>query len=82
MPKIANKKIKRFSGVVVSDKMDKTIVVQVVRFKRHPKYIKTYRAQKKYKVHDPQEKFKIGDKVEFVPCRPISKEKRWRVVYE
>ena len=72
---------KKFSGVVVSDKMDKTIVVRVDMTKIHPKYGKRYTMSKKYKVHDEKGQFKIDDKVIFVECRPLSKDKRWRVLY-
>lgn len=76
------KTIKRkFNGVVVSDKMNKTIVVRVERVQVHKKYKKRYTVSKKYKVHDEKEQFKIGDKVSFVECRPLSKDKRWRVLY-
>ena len=68
-----------FTGMVVSDKMDKTIVVKVDRTKIHPRYKKRYTVSKKYKVHDEQNKHKIGDKVFFVECRPLSKDKKWRV---
>lgn len=71
-----------FEGVVVSDKMKNTIVVEVDRTKVHPKYKKRYVVNKKYKVHDSREKFRIGDKVMFIECRPISKDKKWRVVYK
>jgi len=71
---------KTFKGVVISDKMDKTVVVEVVRIKAHPKYKKRYKVSKNYKVHDSENKCKIGDKVMFVECRPLSKEKRWRVI--
>lgn len=78
-----NKTIKRiFNGVVMSDKMEKTIVVKVDRTKVHPKYKKRYIVSKRYKVHDEKNKFKIGDKVAFVECRPLSKDKRWRVIYK
>ncbi len=74
--------IKRsFTGMVVSDKMDKTIVVRVNRTKVHPKYKKRYTLSRHYKVHDEKNRFKIGDKVNFIECRPLSKDKRWRVVY-
>jgi len=77
------KPIKRvFEGIVVSDKMDKTIVVKVVRIKAHPKYKKQYRVSRRYKVHDEKNEYKVGDKVKFVECRPMSKEKRWRVVHK
>lgn len=76
------KTIKRkFNGVVVSDKMDKTIVARIDRVKVHPKYKKRYTVSKRYKVHDEKNKFKEGDKVTFVECRPLSKDKRWRVLY-
>lgn len=71
---------RKFSGVVVSDKMDKTIVVKVESTKIHPKYGKRYVRTEKYKVHDETNQFKAGDKVNFVECRPLSKDKRWRVL--
>ncbi|MEA2088800.1 MAG: 30S ribosomal protein S17 [Patescibacteria group bacterium] len=78
-----NKTIKRiFNGVVMSDKMEKTIVVKVDRTKIHPKYKKRYVVSKRYKVHDAKNRFKEGDKVAFVECRPLSKDKRWRVIYK
>jgi small subunit ribosomal protein S17 len=67
-------------GVVLSDKMDKTIVVSVSRFIKHPKYGKFYKVNKKYKVHDEENKYKTGDKVEIVGCKPISKDKKFRVI--
>lgn len=75
----AAKKIARRKGTVVSDSMDKTIVVAVETLKTHPKYQKKYRSTKKYKVHDEENKYKKGDVVEFVQCRPISKDKRFIV---
>lgn len=73
------KKISRRKGMVVSDAMDKTIVVAVETLKTHPKYQKKYRSTKKYKVHDAENKFKKGDIVEFIQCRPISKDKRFTI---
>lgn len=73
------KKISKRKGTVVSDAMDKTIVVAVETLKTHPKYQKKYRSTKKYKVHDAENKFKKGDIVEFIQCRPISKDKRFIV---
>jgi small subunit ribosomal protein S17 len=70
----------KFKGVVVGDKMAKTITVKVERTKIHPKYKKRYTISRKYKVHDEQNQFKVGDAVEFIECRPLSKDKRWRVV--
>lgn len=72
---------RKFSGVVVSDKMDKTRVVSIESVKIHPMYKKRYKVNKKYKVHDEKNLYKIGDKINFVECRPLSKEKRWRVIY-
>ncbi len=72
---------KTFSGVVASDKMDKTIVVVVENVKIHSKYKKRYVVTSRYKVHDEKNQFKEGDKVTFVECRPLSKDKRWRVIY-
>jgi len=66
-------------GIVVSDKMDKTVVVKVDRLKIHSKYKKRYRVSKKYKAHDEKNEFKIGDKVEIIESKPISKEKKWMV---
>jgi small subunit ribosomal protein S17 len=68
-------------GKVVRDKMDKTIVVSVVSFETHPKYKKKYKVTKRYKAHDPENKFKVGEIVEIISCRPISKEKKFKVVY-
>ncbi len=78
--KTEEKKIRVLKGVVVSDKIDKTIVVAVNRLKLHPKYKKKYKVTKKYKVHDEKNEFHIGDKVTIVECRPLSKDKRWRVI--
>jgi len=72
---------KKFQGVVASDKQDKTIVVKVDRVKIHTKYKKRFTVSKKYKVHDEKNKIKEGDKVSFIECRPLSKDKRWRVIY-
>lgn len=70
----------KMKGKVLSDKMDKSIIVAVDELKTHPKYMKKYRVTKKYKVHDPENKFKTGDVVEFVQCRPVSREKRFKVI--
>jgi len=71
---------RKFSGIVVSDKADKTIVVAVKNTKLHSKYLKRYIVTKKYRVHDPENKYKVGDVVEFIEARPISKNKKWRVL--
>ncbi len=71
---------RRFAGVVVSDKGDKTLVVAVERKLRHRLYGKLYTRTKKYHVHDERNEYHTGDPVEFVECRPLSKTKRWRVI--
>jgi len=67
-------------GSVVSDKMDKTVVVAVETKKVHPLYKKAIKFTKKYKAHDEDNTCKIGDKVEIMETHPLSKEKGWRVV--
>jgi len=73
-----NKKTK--VGRVVSDKMDKTVVVAVDSRKRHPLYSKSYKQTARYKSHDEKNECKLGDTVRIMECRPFSREKRWRVV--
>ena len=67
-------------GLVVSDKMDKTCVVAVERFVRHPLYGRTMRQTLRLKVHDENNECRVGDRVRVMETRPLSKEKRWRVV--
>lgn len=67
-------------GTVTSDKMDKTIVMEVHTYKSHPKYKKRYRSTKKYIADDPKNQYKIGDTVTIYETRPLSKRKRWTVV--
>jgi small subunit ribosomal protein S17 len=67
-------------GKVVSDKMDKTVVVAVERLVRHPLYKKVLKKTTKFKAHDEKNECRVGDKVEIMETRPLSKEKRWRVV--
>ena len=69
-----------FQGVVTSDKMDKTITVLVETHKKHAKYGKRVQYIKKYKAHDEENACQIGDKVKVMETRPLSKDKRWRVV--
>jgi small subunit ribosomal protein S17 len=71
---------RRLIGRVRSDKMDKTVVVEVVRFKRDGMYKKYVRVRKRYHAHDEKNEYKIGDVVRIVETRPLSKTKRWRVV--
>ncbi len=75
-----NTKPRLLKGVVVSDKMDKTVTVLVNRYKKHPKYEKRYKVSKKYQAHDKENKYKVGDKVIIQEGRPVSKQKRWRVI--
>lgn len=70
-----------FSGVVVSKSGDKSIVVKISVMKLHKKYRKHYKESQKYQVHDEKNKYNVGDKVKFIECRPLSKTKRWRVLY-
>lgn len=78
--KTQNTKGKTLSGVVVSDKMQDTIVVAVTRFVKHPKYRKFIKRVKRYHAHDPGNTKKEGDKVDITECKPISKKKTFKVV--
>jgi small subunit ribosomal protein S17 len=71
---------KRLVGVVTSDKMEKTVVVEVTTTKRHKLYGKVIRMVKKYKAHDESNQCRIGDRVQIIESRPISRHKRWSVV--
>ena len=71
---------RKLKGLVVSDKMKKTIVVEVVTMKMHPKYKKQYKVSKKYKVHDEKNEAKTGQKIIFQECRPLSRDKKWRLI--
>lgn len=75
-----NKKV--LSGVVVSDKMDKTIVVKIDRYVKNQKYQKFVRLSKKIKAHDPENRYHIGDTVEIRESRPYSKDKHFEVIYQ
>jgi len=70
---------KRLTGVVTSDKMDKTIIVAVTTTKRHPVYGKVMRRVKKYKAHDESNDCRMGDRVQIIESRPISRHKRYMV---
>lgn len=80
MPEAIKKILRKFEGTVVSDKMDKTVVVKVERQVAHKKYGKKYTTSRNYKCHDQANQYKTGDRVVFGACRPISKDKRWRVL--
>lgn len=71
---------KQLTGKVISNKMQKTIVVEVEKIKEHPKYKRKYRIHEKYKAHDEKKECRAGDTVIIEECRPLSKEKRWRVI--
>ncbi|HYO94801.1 MAG TPA: 30S ribosomal protein S17 [Polyangiaceae bacterium] len=71
---------RRLIGRVASDKMDKTVVVEVVRFKRDSVYKKYVRVRRRYKAHDAKNEYKVGDRVEIIEHRPLSRHKRWAVV--
>lgn len=71
---------KIYKGEVVSDKMDKTVVVAVKRLAQHPVYKKTIKKVSKFKAHDEENKCKTGDKVSIIESRPLSKDKRWIVL--
>ena len=77
---MARERRKILVGRVTSDKMDKTVVVQVERLKQHRRYGKILRFHNKYKVHDENNSAKEGDMVKIIESRPISKEKRWALV--
>ena len=80
MTEATDKKIRKFEGTIVSDKMDKTVVVEVVRFIKNEKYQKYHRVSKRFKAHDEKNEYKTGDKVVIRETRPLSKDKRWEVV--
>lgn len=71
---------KIYTGKVISNEMDKTVVVAVTRLFQHPKYKKTVKRVTKFKAHDEQNKCHIGDTVKIIETRPLSKEKRWIVI--
>ena len=71
---------RRLKGVVIRDKMQKTVVVNVTRLKKHPKYLKYYKVSHRFKAHDENNEYKEGDRVVIEEVRPLSKDKRWRVV--
>jgi len=74
------KQRKVVEGVVVSDRMEKTVVVAVQRLYRHPLYKKVVRSTRKLKAHDEENSCRVGDRVRLMETRPLSRHKRWRVV--
>jgi small subunit ribosomal protein S17 len=79
MNKKESKIIIKKKGIVVSKKDNKTIVVAVNVFKTHPKYKKKFLSTKKYKAHDENGKCQVGEIVEIIPCRPISRDKKYKI---
>lgn len=77
---MSNQIIRTKKGIVVSDKMDKTVVVSIDRVKAHPLYKKKYTVSKKYKADDSENQYKVGDVVEIVSTKPISRDKRYKVL--
>lgn len=71
---------RKIEGTVVSDKMTKTAVIEVVRTKQHPKYLKFYKVSQRFKAHNENNEYKVGDRVVIEETRPMSKEKRWRII--
>lgn len=80
MTQVTTTSKQQLTGVVVSDKMDKTIVVKVDVKKRHPKYHKSYTVSKRYKAHDEANTAKVGDRVTIESCRPVSKDKKFQLL--
>ncbi len=74
------KKNRKLQGTVVSDKMQKTRVVEVVYNKTHPRYLKQYTITRRFKAHDEKDEYRSGDKVIIQETRPLSKEKNWVIV--
>jgi small subunit ribosomal protein S17 len=77
-----NKKVnnKKLEGIVVSDKMQKSAVIEVQRTKRHPRYKKILKIKSRFKIHDENNEVKVGDWVLVEECRPMSKDKKWKLV--
>ena len=77
---MANKKKQTLTGVIVSDKMQKTRIVEVMRLKRHPKYLKFIKRHKRYKAHDENNEYHTGEKVIIQNSRRLSRGKRWVII--
>ena len=81
MPKSEpQKKIRKITGIVVSDKMTKTRVIAVSRLKKHPRYLKYQTLTSRFKAHDENNEYHTGDKVVIAETKPLSREKRWTIV--
>ncbi|MBU3934620.1 30S ribosomal protein S17 [Patescibacteria group bacterium] len=71
---------RKLTGKVISDKMQKTVVVSVERVKQHNKYKRRFKVHKKYKAHDEKGEYKTGETVVIEECNPVSKDKKWKVI--
>lgn len=72
--------MRKLEGKIVSDKMKKTRVVEIVRWKKHSRYLKYYKVSTRFKAHDEENAYHVGDMVTIQESRPLSKEKRWRII--
>jgi small subunit ribosomal protein S17 len=72
--------MRKIQGIVVSDKMQKTRIVAVERMKMHPRYLKQYKVTARFKAHDEKNEYKTGDQVIIQEIRPLSKDKRWKII--
>ena len=72
--------MRKLQGTVVRDKMNKTRVITVTRLKLHKRYLKHYKVTRRFKAHDEKNEYKVGDKVIIQETRPLSKEKRWKII--
>lgn len=72
--------MRKLKGIIISNKMQKTVVVRVDRLKKHPKYGKYFRVTQNFKTHDEKGEYKTGDQVVIQETRPLSKDKRWQVI--
>ncbi len=79
-PESAVPRKRRLIGRVTSDKMDKTVVLEVVRYKMDRMYKKYVKVRKRYQAHDENNEYRVGDRIEVIEHRPISKRKRWKVI--
>lgn len=80
MAETKQKMHRQLLGIVVSDKMQKTRVVEVTRMARHPKYLKYYKVSRRFKAHDEMNEYKTGDEVVIQESRPLSRDKRWTII--
>lgn len=72
--------MRKLQGTIVSDKMNKTRVIEIARLKKHPLYKKYYKVTRRFKAHDEKNEYKTGEKVIIEETRPLSKDKRWKII--